>query len=61
MPRVNCNYTNCYWNNAQKGSDVGRCINDEIDMVVIEVEDKEIEKACTSYTYQDKGEAFRRS
>lgn len=61
MPKVRCNYTNCFYNDAFKGSDTGRCINTEIELNVYYTDDNKECHECKSYVYQDKGESYRRS
>lgn len=60
MPKVRCNYTNCFYNDAPKGSSTGKCIKEEIELAVWYTNDDEEHHECKSYVYQDKGSEFRR-
>lgn len=61
MPKVNCNYTNCFYNDAVCGDVIGKCVNDEIELRVwYEGENETEHHECKSYKFEDKGDAYRR-
>lgn len=61
MPKVKCNYTNCFYNNAASGNTVGKCLNDEIELRVWYEGEADIEHhECKSYEFCNKGDVFRK-
>lgn len=60
MPKVRCNYTNCFYNDAPHGYTTGNCINDQIELRVWYEGENDIEHhECKTYEFADKGSEFR--
>ena len=60
---VECDATNCRFNNAVIGTIRGECTRNKVTLVVHDIEiggDQHEEMYCRQYEYEDKGEAYRR-